>query len=153
MAFAFCAASESSSGKSFLLLVAASCIDNVLKSSAVCAFDQLKGAVDTTIQTIQLGIPIARIELLDEVQMDAVNRYSNLDHPVKPTLFLEFHGSPAGVAEQAGARGQGTVDDADVGFCQFLYGGDVPGIPLLEEQSLVPFAEIHHHGHAIELAL
>ena len=68
---------------------------------AVCDFSSLEGAVNTTIQTIQLGIPVARIELLDEVQMDAVNRYSKLDYPLRPTLFLEFHGTHAGVEEQA----------------------------------------------------
>ena len=72
-------------------------------SAAVCAFENLEGAVDTVIQTIQLGIPIARIELLDEVQIDAVNRFSNLDYPLRPTLFLEFHGSDAGVKEQSEA--------------------------------------------------
>lgn len=70
-------------------------------AAAVCDFESLQGAVDTVIQTIQLGIPIARIELLDEVQIDAINRYSNLDYPIKPTLFLEFHGTEAGVKEQA----------------------------------------------------
>lgn len=75
-------------------------------SSAVCPFDTLKGAVDTVIETIQMGIPIARIELLDEVQMDAVNHYSKLDYPLRPTLFLEFHGSPMGVQEQAEAVGE-----------------------------------------------
>ncbi len=70
-------------------------------SSAVCHFETLVGAVDTTILTLQSGIPVARIELLDDVQMDAVNRYSKLDYPVKPTLFLEFHGTQASVAEQA----------------------------------------------------
>lgn len=69
-------------------------------SSAVCAFETLRGAVDTTIQTIQLGVPIARIELLDDVQIDAVNKYSDLSLPVKNTLFLEFHGSTESVAEQ-----------------------------------------------------
>lgn len=69
-------------------------------SSAVVPFDTLEGAVDTTIYTMQSGIPIARMELLDDVQMDAINRYSKLDYPVKPTLFLEFHGTDAGVAEQ-----------------------------------------------------
>ena len=70
-------------------------------SAAVVSFPDLKGAVDSAITTIQCGVPIARVELLDEVQMDAVNRYSHLDYPVQPTLFLEFHGSEAGVKEQA----------------------------------------------------
>ena len=69
-------------------------------SAAVCSFDALAGAVDTVIQTIQCGVPVARIELLDEVQMDAVNRYSGLDYPVSPTLFFEFHGTEQGVREQ-----------------------------------------------------
>jgi D-lactate dehydrogenase (cytochrome) len=72
-------------------------------SSAVAGFDTLAGAVDTVIQTIQSGIPVARIELLDEVQIDAINRYAKLDYAVKPTLFFEFHGSERGVVEQAEA--------------------------------------------------
>jgi D-lactate dehydrogenase (cytochrome) len=71
-------------------------------SAAVCAFGALDGAVQTVITTIQLGIPVARIELLDELQMQAVNRYSQLTYPEKPTLFFEFHGtSTATVAEHA----------------------------------------------------
>ncbi len=70
-------------------------------SAAVCSFDTLEGAVNTTISTIQSGIPVARIELLDDVQMDAVNRYSKLNYPPQHTLFLEFHGSEASVREQA----------------------------------------------------
>jgi D-lactate dehydrogenase (cytochrome) len=70
-------------------------------SSAVCGFDSLAGAVSTVIATIQSGIPVARIELLDEVQLDAINKYSGLDYPVQPTLFLEFHGTEASVKEQA----------------------------------------------------
>ncbi len=70
-------------------------------SAAVCSFDSLEGAVNSVILTIQSGIPVARIELLDEVQMDAINRYSQLNYPAQATLFFEFHGSPQSVQEQA----------------------------------------------------
>ncbi len=70
-------------------------------SAAVCNFADVNAAVDTAILTIQSGIPVARIELLDELLMDALNKYSKLDYPVRPTLFLEFHGTEAGVREQA----------------------------------------------------
>ncbi|MFQ5768671.1 MAG: FAD-linked oxidase C-terminal domain-containing protein, partial [Acidobacteriota bacterium] len=69
-------------------------------AAAVVSFPGMKQAVDTVIETIQSGLPVARLELLDEIQMDAVNRFSGLDHPVLPTLFVEFHGTPAGVEEQ-----------------------------------------------------
>ncbi|MFT5449283.1 MAG: D-lactate dehydrogenase (cytochrome), partial [Gammaproteobacteria bacterium] len=69
-------------------------------SAAVCSFDDMEGAVHTVILAIQMGIPIARIELLDESQMDAVNRYSKFNYPLLPTLFFEFHGTERGVAEQ-----------------------------------------------------
>jgi D-lactate dehydrogenase (cytochrome) len=62
-------------------------------SAAVCPFDDMEGAVQTVITTIQLGVAVARIELLDEAQLDAVNRYSKLNCVLKPTLFFEFHGS------------------------------------------------------------
>jgi len=71
-------------------------------SAAVCQFPDLKSAVDSVIVAMQLGIPVARIELLDDVQMDACIRYSQLtEFAAKPTLFFEFHGTDAGVREQA----------------------------------------------------
>ena len=70
-------------------------------ASAVCSFETLDGAVDTVVQTIQLGVPVARVEILDDVQMRAVNRWSKLDYPEQTTLFFEFHGSQASVREQA----------------------------------------------------
>ncbi|HYH18466.1 MAG TPA: FAD-linked oxidase C-terminal domain-containing protein [Azospirillum sp.] len=70
-------------------------------SAAVCPFETVQGAVDTVIQTIQAGIPVARVEFLDDVQMDAINRYSKMNMAVRPTLFFEFHGTTAGVKEQA----------------------------------------------------
>ncbi len=70
--------------------------------SAVCQFPDLESAVNTVILTIQLGIPVARIELLDEVQMDACIRYSKLENfEPKVTLFFEFHGTEASTQEQA----------------------------------------------------
>nr|WP_314469967.1 FAD-linked oxidase C-terminal domain-containing protein [uncultured Sphingomonas sp.] len=69
-------------------------------SAAVCGFTTLQGAVDTVVQSIQSGVPLARVELLDVMQIRAVNRWSKLDLPETTTLFFEFHGSPAGVAEQ-----------------------------------------------------
>jgi D-lactate dehydrogenase (cytochrome) len=70
-------------------------------SATVCAFPTIESAVDTVIVTIQSGVAVARIELLDDLQMAAINKYSKLDHKVAPTLFFEFHGTPTGVAEQA----------------------------------------------------
>ncbi len=70
-------------------------------TAAVVSFPTLDDAVKTVIEVIQSGIPVARIELLDEVQMDAVNRYSKLNYAVAPTLFFEFHGTTRGAAEQA----------------------------------------------------
>lgn len=68
--------------------------------SAVCSFDTLAGAVDTVVQSIQLGVPLARVEILDDVQMRAVNAWSGLNYPEKTTLFFEFHGSERYVQEQ-----------------------------------------------------
>ncbi len=70
-------------------------------SAAVCAFDSVKGAADTVIQTLQSGIPIARSELLCATTMAALNKHNKTSHLEKPTLLLEFHGTAAGVVEQA----------------------------------------------------
>src|SRR5580693_1110652 len=70
-------------------------------SSAVCSFPSVEAAVNVVIKTIQAGVPVARIELADPVQMDAINKYSKLNLPVAPTLWLEFHGTEHSVAEQA----------------------------------------------------
>jgi D-lactate dehydrogenase (cytochrome) len=75
-------------------------------SAARVYFDDVDGAVNTAIQTIQSGIPIARMELLDAAQMEAINRYSRTSFPEKVALFLEFHGSKASVQEQAEAVGE-----------------------------------------------
>lgn len=68
--------------------------------SAVCSFDSIKQACEAVILTIQTGVPVARIELLDEIQVGACNSYSKLSLEVKPTLFIEFHGSENYCAEQ-----------------------------------------------------
>ncbi|MBW7862519.1 MAG: FAD-binding protein, partial [Rhodocyclaceae bacterium] len=70
-------------------------------SGAVCAFPDVDSAVRTVIQTIQLGVPVARIELLDALTVTAINRYSKTSLREAPMLFFEFHGSPASVEEQA----------------------------------------------------
>jgi len=75
-------------------------------SSAVCGFETLAGAVDTVVQAIQLGVPLARVEILDDMQMRAVNRWAKFDYPEVTTLFFEFHGSPTGVAEQVALVGE-----------------------------------------------
>ncbi len=68
---------------------------------AVCSFSSLDGAVRTVIEAIQLGIQVARLELLDDVQVDACNRFSGIGLPVAPLLLVEFHGSPVTVDDQA----------------------------------------------------
>lgn len=70
-------------------------------SAAVCAFATVTAAVDSVIEAIQCGIPIARVELLDTLTVTAVNRYSKLGLREAPTLWYEFHGTPRGVEEQA----------------------------------------------------
>ena len=70
-------------------------------SAAVCCFATVKGAADTVIQTLQSGVPIARSELLCATTMAALNRHNKTSHREMPTLLLEFHGTEAGVVEQA----------------------------------------------------
>jgi D-lactate dehydrogenase (cytochrome) len=86
-------------------------------SAAVCPFASIEGAVATVISTIQLGIPVARIELLDDVQMDAVNRYSKTSYRIAPTLFFEFHSDSAQhVDEQARAVEALAAENGGLGF-------------------------------------
>lgn len=89
-------------------------------SGGVCPFPTLKAACDTVIATIQMGIPVARIELVNALQMRAMKNYSHLDYPISPCLFVEFHGTDAGVAEQAGLFGEIAGDN---GGGPFLWTG------------------------------
>ncbi len=75
-------------------------------SAATCAFPDMGGAVDCVIETIQSGIPMARIEFLDTGSVLACNAHAGFDLPAQPHLLVEFHGSPAGVAEQAARFGE-----------------------------------------------
>src|SRR6476659_443200 len=75
-------------------------------SSGICPFPSVEAACNATIMTIQSGIPVARIELLDALQVQACNRYSKLSLPETPVLFVEFHSSDAGVAEQSRRFGE-----------------------------------------------
>jgi D-lactate dehydrogenase (cytochrome) len=70
-------------------------------SGGVCPFSSVDAACQATIATIQMGVPVARIELVNQLQMRALKMHANLDYPESPCLFVEFHGSDAGVAEQA----------------------------------------------------
>jgi len=84
---------------------------------AVCAFETVEGAVRTVIEAIQLGLGVARIEFMDAMQVDAVNRYSKLDLAVMPTLLFEFHGmSQAGVEETARMAEQLAAEHGGLGF-------------------------------------
>jgi D-lactate dehydrogenase (cytochrome) len=75
-------------------------------AAGVCPFATVEDACNATIATIQSAIPVARIELLDEMQVRACNAYSKLTLPEQPMLFVEFHGSTAGVAEQSEQFGE-----------------------------------------------
>lgn len=85
--------------------------------AAVCPFGSMVGAANTVIQTIQLGIPVARIEIIDEVQLRVVNAYSKTDYPLEPTLFFEFHGiSDTAVEDQIRAVEEIARENGAKGF-------------------------------------
>jgi D-lactate dehydrogenase (cytochrome) len=85
-------------------------------SAAVCCFPSVDAACKAAITAIQSGIPMARVELLDEMQVRVCNAYSKLGLPEQPMLFLEFHGSDAGVAEQATRFGEIADEFGSAGF-------------------------------------
>jgi D-lactate dehydrogenase (cytochrome) len=85
-------------------------------SAAVCSFPSVEAAVNTTIQIIQMGVPIARCELLDANAVRAVNRHAQLTLREGPMLLMEFHGSPAGVAEQVETVQQIAADQGGMAF-------------------------------------
>lgn len=87
-------------------------------SGGICPFPTLETACRAVISTIQMGIPVARIELVNALQMKAMNLYSKTDYPETPCLFVEFHGSDAGVAEQAEMFGE-IVEDLGGGPFQW----------------------------------
>ena len=74
-------------------------------SGGVCPFPTLEAACRTVSATIRMGVPVARMELVNALQMRAMKNHSRLDYPESPCLFVEFHGSDAGVGEQAGIFG------------------------------------------------
>lgn len=84
--------------------------------SGVCHFDDIDSACQAVMTTVQYGLPMARIELLDAVQVQACNQYSGLNLKPKPTLFVEFHGTTSAVAEQAELFGQIVADFAGFDF-------------------------------------
>lgn len=87
-------------------------------SGGVCPFPTLEAAANAVIMTIQMGLPVARIELVNALQVQAINAYSKLDLPVSPCLFLEFHGTEAGVKEQAETFGEIA---AELGGSEFIW--------------------------------
>lgn len=85
-------------------------------SAAVCAFPSMGEAVRTVIETIQLGVPVARVEFVDTLAIRAINRHSNLTLAESPTLFFEFHGTEASVKEQAETVQALATEHAGSGF-------------------------------------
>lgn len=85
-------------------------------SAAVCSFPDIGSAVNTVIQTIQMGVPVARVEFVDETSVRALNRHEKLTLPEKPLLLFEFHGSEHGVQEQATLVQQIADEHGAIGF-------------------------------------
>ncbi|SLN35172.1 putative FAD-linked oxidoreductase [Aquimixticola soesokkakensis] len=85
-------------------------------SAAICAFDTLETAVNAVIDTIQLGLPMARIEFIDPLAARAINAYAGADFPEKPHLLVEFHGAEAGVAQTAATFGEIARDHGALDF-------------------------------------
>ncbi len=85
-------------------------------SAATVNFPDVRSAAEATIQTIQMGIPMARIEIVDSAYIKAINAYSKTDYPELDTLFLEFHGTRAGVAEQVQMFNEISQDFGATGF-------------------------------------
>ena len=85
-------------------------------SAAVCSFTTIANAVDTVIQAIQMGVPLARVEFVDENGVRALNRHDKLTLPEKPLLLFEFHGSEQGVKEQAELVQQIADEHGAIGF-------------------------------------
>jgi D-lactate dehydrogenase (cytochrome) len=85
-------------------------------SAAVCSFPSAADAVNAVIRTIQMGVPVARVEFLDENSVRSINAYDKLTLPEKPLLLFEFHGSPAGVEEQAQQVQEIAADYHAIGF-------------------------------------
>jgi len=111
-------------------------------SAATCAFDDFETAVNTVITTIQMGIPMARIEFVDEMMAKGFNLHDpKANLPEKPQLFLEFHGSEAGVKEQAELFGEIVSD---------MGGGNFKWTDKAEERNAL-WKLRHEHGDALSL--
>jgi D-lactate dehydrogenase (cytochrome) len=111
-------------------------------AGGVCPFPTVEACCNTTIHTIQSGIPVARIELLDALQVKAVNIHSKLGLPETPMLFVEFHGTDAGVAEQSQRFGE---------IAKEFGGGPFEWSPRPEDRTRL--WEARHHAAMSNLAL
>jgi len=111
-------------------------------SVGTCSFPDVRSACNATIQTIQSGLPIARIELLDSLSVRAFNTYAHLTLPEAPMLLVEFHGTESSVAEQAGRFGEIVADSA---------GGDFIWATSPEERTKL--WQVRHNGFWAQMTL